>query len=300
MKNDIADQIKLIKSTENTGKWQLDVSHPTIFHELLSSKHLPNCEKSPARLAQEGQILVQGGTLTTSWTLSLAAFHLLNRPSTLRQLRDELFAAIPDPNEIVSLAKLESLPYLRAVVKESFRHGIGTSGRLSRIARDEAFVIHDHENTKEWHIPRGSVISMSPYKTIMDETLFPDPMGFHPERWLGDGERLDKYLTVFGGGTRMCLGMALANAEVYLGLAKLFRRWGSDGVVGGEKEGDRRDGDVGTLKIFETTVRDCQMASDYFIPIPYKVRRSMDAMGSRAGLTRRQGSKGIRFVFELS
>ncbi|KAG5912552.1 hypothetical protein E4U53_005278 [Claviceps sorghi] len=272
MKNDILHQIATIKATENSGKWQLDVNHATIFHELLSSKALPDYEKTPARLAQEGQILVQGGTLTTSWTLSVATFHLLHRPSALKRLRDELFEAIADPNEVVPLAKLESLPFLRAVVKEALRHGIGTSGRLPRVARDVAHVVHDRENMKDWHIPPNTAISMSPYKTIMDETIFPDPTGFHPERWLNGGERLEKYLTVFGGGTRSCLGMALAYAELHLALAKLFRRWGSGGAFEGDLDGDCRPGDVGVLRIFDTTARDCQMASDYFIPIPFKVR----------------------------
>ncbi|KAG6038752.1 hypothetical protein E4U41_003751 [Claviceps citrina] len=281
MKNDIVEQISVIKESEKTEKWQLDVHHPTIFHELLSSKALPDSEKRPARLAQEGQILVQGGTLTTSWTLSVATFHLLHRPAALKRLRDELFEVIADPDEVVPLAKLESLPFLRAVVKEALRHGIGTSGRLSRIARDEAHVIHDRENMRDWHIPPNTVVSMSPYKTIMDESIFPDPTGFHPERWLKDGDRLERYLTVFGGGTRICLGMALANAELHLALAKLFRRWGSGGAFEGDLDGDRREGDIGVLRIFNTTARDCQMASDYFIPIPYK------------------GSKGIRLVLDL-
>ncbi|KAK5998836.1 Cytochrome P450 monooxygenase astB [Cladobotryum mycophilum] len=282
MKNDILSQIKEIKASENTEQWQLDVNYPTIFHELISSKLLPEQEKTPERLAQEGQILVQGGTLTTSWTLSLATFHLLNRPETLRKLRNELFAAIPDPNQIVPLTQLESLPYLRAVVKESLRHGIGTSGRLPRIAPDESFSIRDPATGKDCYIPPNTVISMSPYKTIMDPTLFPDPLDFRPERWLDSEERLDSYLTVFGGGPRVCLGQALVTAELYLMLAKFFRRWGSGGVVGGSDDGDRREGDVGCIKIYETTSRDCEMASDYFIPIPYK------------------GSKGLRFVLALS
>lgn len=140
MKNDILGQIREIKASENTDKWELDVSHPTIFHEMLSSKLLPREEKTPVRLAQEGQILVQGGTLTSAWTLIMAAFHLLHRPATLRRLRDELFAAMPDPDEEVPLAKLENLQYLRAVAKEALRHNIGTSGRLPRIAPDETLV----------------------------------------------------------------------------------------------------------------------------------------------------------------
>ncbi|TQW05438.1 Cytochrome P450 [Cordyceps javanica] len=274
LKNDILGQIDSIKATQGTKHWELDVSHPTIFHELLSSELLPEVEKETARLAQDGQILVQGGTLTTSWTLSLAVFHLCHRPALLRKLRDELFAAIPDPGAVVPLAQLESLPYLRAVVKEALRHGVGTSSRLSRIAPDEAFDVADPAAGRTHHIPPGTVVSMSPYRTIMNDVIFPDPLGFHPERWLDADERLDSYLVIFGGGPRVCLGQALGQAELHLMLAKLFRRWGCAGTVGDddndEDAGDRREGDLGVIRIFETTPRDCQMASDYFIPMPYK------------------------------
>lgn len=271
MKNDILNQIRSIQDSQFTDKWASDISHPTIFHEVLSSKVLPADEKAPERLAQEGQILVQGGTLTTSWTLTLAVFHLLNRPQALRRLRDELFHANADPEATLPLSQLENLPYLRAVVKEALRHGIGTSGRLSRIAPGEHFDITDSCTGKVHHVPAGSVISMSPYMTVMDGDIFEDPNEFVPERWLAGSERLDKYLTVFGGGTRICLGMALAQAELFLMLSTLFRRWGSGGTVNGSEEGDVREGDVGVWRIFETTARDCQMASDYFIPIPWKV-----------------------------
>jgi cytochrome P450 len=275
MKRDIRGQIAEIKATENTDKWAFDVDHPTIFHEMLGSKSLPAEEKTVGRLAQEGQILVQGGTLTTSWTLALATFHLLNRPETLARLRDELFATIRDPSEVVPLAELEGLPYLRAVVKESLRLGFGTSGRLTRIAPDETLVYTDKNTGKRYEFPPGTAVSMTTYKTVTDEKLYSDPFGFHPERWLGDGEeqRLEKYFTVFGGGGRGCLGMALAQAELFLMLAKLFRVWGT--------EGDKRAGDVGRINLFETTVKDCEMAADYFIPIPWS------------------GTKGIRAVFEV-
>lgn len=284
LKKDIRKQIQEIKATQNTVKWQLDVSHPTIFHEMLSSKFLPDSEKTVTRLAHDGQILIQGGTLTTSWTLSLAAFHLLNKPETLTKLRDELFAAIPDPDMIVPLAKLEQLPYLRGVVKEALRLGFGTSSRLGRVAPEETLEFFDRERNKTWHLPPGTVVSMSTYKTQTDPSIYYDPFGWHPERWVQDGEYLEKYLTIFCAGTRVCLGMNLAQAELYLMIAKLFRRWGGAGVASGygkgNEMGDRRPGDVGVMRIFDTTVRDCEMAADYFIPIPYK------------------GTRGIRITFE--
>lgn len=296
MKNGILDQIRDIDaSLSDTDRWCQDPKQPapapTIFHDLLASNVLPPKERTPTRLAQEGQILVQGGTLTTSWVISLAVFHLLHRPATLAKLRDELFAAIPDPDETVPLGMLENLPYLQAVVKESLRLGIGTSGRLPRIAARETLTCIDDATGEEWQLPAGTVVSMSPCMTVMDDSIFYHARGFVPERWLDgaapSGDRLDKYLVIFGGGaaaaasasvgttTRDCLGSALARAEVFLALAKLFRRWG------GNDNGDARPGDVGVFKIFEAEAKDCEMASDYYIPIPYK------------------GSKGLRFVLEL-
>lgn len=275
MKRDIQHRIAEIKATEGTDKWRFDVDHPTVFHELLGSKALPPEEKSVARLAQEGQILVQGGTLTTSWTLAVATFHLLDQPDKLERLRDELAAAIPDPAEVVGLAELEAIPYLRAVVKESLRLSFGTSGRLARVAPDEALVYTDMATGRRWEIPPGVPVAMTTYKTVTDAGIFPDPFRFRPERWLEGGEqRLERYFTVFGGGSRVCLGMALAQAELFLVLAKMFRVWGGEG-------GKRREGDVGVIKLFETTVKDCEMAADWFIPIPWK------------------GTKGIRAVFEV-
>lgn len=283
MKKDILHQISEIKATENTAKWEFDVSHPTIFHEMLSSKILPAEEKTIKRLGQEGQILVQGGTLTTSWVLTLCTFHLLDQPPVLRRLRDELCAAIPDPHAVVPLTDLERLPYLRAVVKEGLRLGFGTSGRLTRICPDEKLTYTDAASGLSYALPPGTAVSMTSYKTLTDETIFPEPFAFRPERWLvgvdkdgGDAtvSRLDAYLTVFGAGGRVCLGMALAQAELLLAIAKMFRVWG--GV------GDTRPGDVGVARCVDTTAKDCEMASDYFIPIPYS------------------GSKGVRAVFELS
>ena len=80
-------------------------------------------------------------------------------------------------------------------------------------------------------------------------TIFPEPKEFRPERWLkGDStkERLDKYLVNFSKGTRACLGINLAHAEIYLTLAAVFRRF--------------------DLELFETTREDVDTAHDFFNP----------------------------------
>ncbi|CAJ2507651.1 Uu.00g088370.m01.CDS01 [Anthostomella pinea] len=309
LKASILDQTLDIQSgTTSSKRTNLEDSrvpqHPTIFHEMLSSRLLPPAEKTPQRIAQEGQILVQAGTMTTSWALTVGTFHLLNNPSSLKLLRDELFAALPDPSTPTPFGELMALPYLRAVVTESIRLSVGASSRLARISPTETLEFHDKSRGRTWRIPPGTPVGMTWYQTLCDPAVFAKPLAFRPERWLDDnhddegkGKHNDRYMVAFGGGTRVCLGMNVAQAELHLMLAKLFRRWGGGPACGNDNnaseadgdekkstcKGDRRPGDLGFIRVHhETTARDCQMAADYFTPIPWK------------------GSKGVRVVFEAA
>ncbi|KAJ4398691.1 hypothetical protein N0V85_006217 [Neurospora sp. IMI 360204] len=304
---------KSLRSEEGKNA-HLDIPHPTIFHSFVNTEALPPVEKSVPRIAHEGHVIVQGGTVTTSWALTISTFHLLNQHTTvLEKLRNELREAIPDANESVELAWLEQLPYLRAVVKESMRLSIGASGRITRVAPDETLRFKPSklclqcypdimktttDKEREWLLPPGTEISMTSYQITTNPEIFPDPHAFVPERWLGkenEMSKLEKYLTVFGHGARVCLGMQLAHAEMYLMLSKLWRVWEGGPQVGGSVGGDgneevkskdkggRRDGQtaVGRLRLAEgVTVRDVEMAEDWFIPVPYR------------------GSKGVRVYFE--
>jgi cytochrome P450 len=60
------------------------------------------------------------GTLTTSWTLSLAMYYLLTTPTILQKLKTELDTAIPDPSNSPPLATVENLPYLQQLSKKQF------------------------------------------------------------------------------------------------------------------------------------------------------------------------------------
>src|SRR6186713_188989 len=64
--------------------------------------------------------------------------------------------------------------------------------------------------------------------THRNEGIFEDPTAFRPERWLGENNHLDRYLIPFNRGSRSCLGLNLALAELYLILAATFRRFDFD------------------------------------------------------------------------
>jgi cytochrome P450 len=80
--------------------------------------------------------------------------------------------------------------------------------------------------------------------------IFPEPHEFRPDRWLQgrSKERLDRYLAPFSKGTRSCIGINLAHAELYLTLAAVFREF--------------------DLELYETTREDVDIAHDAFSAAP--------------------------------
>ena len=176
-------------------------------------------------------------------------------------MKAELKTAVPEPDTTVALPVLEKLPYLNAVVQEAVRLSYGVASRLQRISPDKALRFTDSCNGKEWVIPPGTPVGMTSVLIHHDESIFPTSHSFIPERWI-ENPRLDRYLVSFSKGSRQCLGINLAYAEMYLCLAAIFSRFGSGG-----KEGVRMQGDEGVLELFETGLRDVEVQADGFIPL---------------------------------
>ncbi|PLN80209.1 cytochrome P450 [Aspergillus taichungensis] len=239
--------------------------HPTIFHEMISNPTLPDSEKGVFRLSEEAKIVVGAGSETTAWALSLITYHLLKQPHTLSRLRAELIASISDPQARVGIEGLEHLPYLTAVIQEGLRFSCGVTGRLARIAPEEVLIFHDSQRKKDWHIPAGTPVSMTSVFVHNDPAIFPEPTEFRPERWLEaskEGINLSRYLVSFTKGSRQCVGINLAYAELYICVSSIFRRYS------GTKEDD--SGKEGILNLFETSNDDVDIAADMFLPVVKK------------------------------
>jgi cytochrome P450 len=72
-------------------------------------------------------------------------------------------------------------------------------------------------------VPAGQAVSVSILLVHHREDLYPDPFAFRPERWLGHSPGTYEWLP-FGGGTRRCLGAALAMAEQREVMKAIVRR----------------------------------------------------------------------------
>ncbi|MBJ7331483.1 MAG: cytochrome P450 [Solirubrobacteraceae bacterium] len=75
----------------------------------------------------------------------------------------------------------------------------------------------------EYVLPANSPISMSILLVHHREDLYPEPFAFRPERWLANKPGTYEWIP-FGGGTRRCLGAALAMAEMRVVLKAMAER----------------------------------------------------------------------------
>lgn len=181
----------------------------TAFDVLLNSD-LPDHEKSDERLQGEAGVFMIAGTDTTSWTLTVATFCILQSPAILKKLTGELLTVVEDPRSLPSWLTLEQLPLLSGVVNEALRLSYGVPGRSSRIATHEDLIYRGcwtppgtKEVLKVTHVvPRGFDVGMSTLLLHHNEEVFPDSEEFLPERWLNeDGSRrrdLERFLFTVG------------------------------------------------------------------------------------------------------
>lgn len=171
--------------------------------------------------------IVSHSCFPRAYVLRGAAYHVSANPDVNQRLHEELKAAIPDPSpeRFPSLAVLEKLPYLSAVVQESLRLCNPVTHRLCRKFPDKTLRYQDYV------IPPGWTVSMTSMLIHENERIYPEPYEFRPERWLNGGRevrQLERYLVPFNRGVRVCLGLNLARAELFIILAVLFRQFKFD------------------------------------------------------------------------
>ncbi|XXG96644.1 hypothetical protein Hte_002932 [Hypoxylon texense] len=210
----------------------LDPDAPrTMVHEILDSSDLPPAEKSFERILAEVGSVTGAAFQTTPNSIRLTLYHIYSDPAVLRRLRTELAAAAAaagsrqEKNGPESgpgrLAELERLPYLTAVLTEGLRLGPATATRAARVAPDRDL------RYGGWRIPAGTPVGMTTILMHHDPELYPDPGRFDPERWVGADarKRAEKTYAPFSRGRRVCLGMYLAWAQLYVAVAALVPRF---------------------------------------------------------------------------
>ncbi|KAG8881299.1 hypothetical protein FRB97_009713 [Tulasnella sp. 331] len=205
----------------------------------VESDVAPNCFVTAAledKQADEEAIagaaftLFGAGSETTAGTLSVFMLAMLLYPVVQAKVRAELDQVFGD--RFPDVGGRESTPYLNAVLLEVLRwHPIIPAG----IPRQ----LKQHDTYNGYHIPSGTFVIYNAWGILNDETRYPDPETFNPDRFLS-AEYMDSdkgkeggireggnvppnpWEVAFGYGRRSCQGIPFVESGVWIVMATML------------------------------------------------------------------------------
>ncbi|EJC97587.1 cytochrome P450 [Fomitiporia mediterranea MF3/22] len=138
-------------------------------------------------------------------------------PEVQQRAQEELDKVV-GKDTLPSFDDRPNLPYLNAVIKETYRWQI-----VAPLA--VAHTVTEDDVYEGYFIPAGAVVLPNLWAMMKDPATYPNPDVFIPERWLPeDGKEppLDVHKIVFGIGRRICPGRHFADNAVFIGAASLL------------------------------------------------------------------------------
>lgn len=189
---------------------------PDLLAALLQAQ---NHRGSPAEQQTCDEIItfIGAGTETAadalSWMLYLLALH----PSVCQRAQAEITSVVGA--RLPTLTDLPGLSYGRMVLEETLRL-YPPAAFIPRQAKAADAV-------SGFHIPRDSVVLLSPYVTHRHPAFWSTPEAFQPERFCAAQVRPRHRCAFvpFGAGARRCIGQPLALLEMQLAVSALLQTY---------------------------------------------------------------------------
>ncbi|KAM7252711.1 hypothetical protein ACFE04_008220 [Oxalis oulophora] len=154
---------------------------------------------------------------TASSTVEWAMTELLRNPEKMNKAKKEL-DEILGRNGLVEESEISKLPYLQAVVKETFRLHPPVPLLVPREAGYDVQIAG-------FTIPKNAQLLVNVWGMGRDPRIWQDPTIFQPERFLEceiDFKGRDFELIPFGTGKRICPGLPLVHRAVHQTLASII------------------------------------------------------------------------------
>ena len=142
---------------------------------------------------------------------------LLNNPNLMAKARSEL-GKVVGKEKMVEESDISKLPYLQAVVKETFRLHPPVPFLVPRKTEMKSEILG-------YAVPKNAHVLVNVWAIGRDSTIWSNPNSFVPERFLEceiDVKGRDFQLIPFGAGRRICPGLLLGHRMVHLMLASLL------------------------------------------------------------------------------
>ncbi|KAJ6524368.1 cytochrome P450 [Mycena capillaripes] len=166
--------------------------------------------------ATAGTMFLAGADSLVS-ALSTFLLAMLANPHAQKQAQAEI-DRITSGKHLPDLEDEESMPYVSALVKEVLRwKNVTPLGVPHLLVADDVY--------HGYHLPAGSMILANTWALLHDETIYPDPHSFNPERFLLDGKpnyAIRDPEVAFGYGRRLCPGRHMARSSLWIAVASIL------------------------------------------------------------------------------
>ncbi|MEG3881906.1 cytochrome P450 [Microcoleus sp. herbarium7] len=201
---------QLIEEEIKERRQQADISGADILSDLMFAKD----ETGEAIDNEELRDLVISPLLAAQDASAIAIAWALYWIHSLPTVRDRLLAELDTIGNSQDPASIVGLPYLSAVCNEALRIYPTQLFTFPRIVESPIELMG-------YQLEPGTLLRVNICATHQREDLYPEPNKFKPERFLERKFSAYEFLP-FGGGTRSCIGAALALFEMKLILATML------------------------------------------------------------------------------
>ncbi|OJJ35401.1 hypothetical protein ASPWEDRAFT_40597, partial [Aspergillus wentii DTO 134E9] len=158
-------------------------------------------------------LTLQAGVETTVSALRVFIKASLLHPECVKKAQKELDEVV-GPDRLPSFEDSSRLPYIHAMVEEVLRwQQVGPIGIPHATTADDEYM--------GYHIPKNTAVIPNNWAIAFDETTYPDPYAFKPERWFDEST---PSMSGFGYGRRICPGKQIALNTMYINAARIL--WG--------------------------------------------------------------------------
>lgn len=196
--------------------------HPThdVLSMLIQAQDEDGSRFNLEELKAQAMLMLFAGHETTTSMLTWFCLELGRHPEVLERARQEQFALAETGK--LNLEQLGQMPYLEQILQELERLHPPVGGGFRGVIKPFEF--------NGYYVPKGWLVLYSIIVTHKQSDIYPNPKQFDPDRFsLDRQEHKQKPFSLigFGGGSRICIGIAFAKLEMKIIAAHLLRdyRW---------------------------------------------------------------------------
>jgi len=184
---------------------------------LVQSQDEEGNRLSVTELKVQALLLLFAGHETTTSLMASLCLALAQNPEVLARARAEQQQI--GGNTPISIDSLKQMTYLDRVLREVERMYSPIGGGFRGVVKEFEF--------NGYRVPKGWQLLYRIPEAHFDAAVYPQPHTFAPDRFdpdRSDYKPSDYTFVTYGGGSRICIGMAFAQMELKIIAAMLLRR----------------------------------------------------------------------------